>query len=311
MGISCTSGAGNRIQFTHALSTLPLSLSFWFRVPNTTAFIDLYSSSGAPQLSAAGTVGGDPINLAQDSDNISTSTGYSANVWQQCSYSMNTAGGTGIVYVNGGGKQSTTFSTGAAPSNMLFGSGSANVDIAEIAFWNVVLTDAEMAILGLGYSPLLVRPSSLVHYLPCVRSVQDVIRATTIVQDGSAVTDHPRIVNRKSRHTYFAAPPNEITASALSTLALSQSAALSELERTALNAIVFSYSTYPPFVEVGATNTLALVQERQYNNNAQNTIALAQQAYSPEVLRTIEQTLRLRHTLRAVTGNLASGRYRR
>lgn len=309
MGIACT--GANRIQFTHALSTLPLSMSFWFRVPNATAFIELHSSSGAPQVSAAGNVGGDPINLQEGSDSINTSTGFTANVWQQCSYSLNTSGGTGAVYVNGGGKQTITLSTAAAPSNMLFGSGSVNLDIAEIAFWSAVLTDTEMAILGQGFSPALVRPTSLVHYLPCVRNVQDHIRATTIVQSGNAVTDHPRILSRRNRQTYFAEPPNTIAVSAINTLLLGQSAARSRIQASAANAITFGQSTYPPRVVVQAVNTLALAQLQGNNNIAENTLELTQSAYLPHVARAFEQNLHIRQLVRAKVGNIASGRYRR
>jgi len=40
--------------------------------------------------------------------------------------------------------------------------------IAEAAIWNVALTDAEVAILADGFSPLLVRPASLVAYWPLI-----------------------------------------------------------------------------------------------------------------------------------------------
>jgi hypothetical protein len=41
--------------------------------------------------------------------------------------------------------------------------------IAEVAFWDVELTDAEIGILAAGYSPLFVRPQSLVAYWPLIR----------------------------------------------------------------------------------------------------------------------------------------------
>ena len=41
--------------------------------------------------------------------------------------------------------------------------------VAEAAAWNVALTDEEAAILAEGYSPLLVRPQSLVFYCPLIR----------------------------------------------------------------------------------------------------------------------------------------------
>lgn len=309
MGISCTSGAGNRIQFSVTSTTSPWTISFWFRVYSDTAFINIFGFPGI-DVSAGGSIGGDPLNVQDGSLNTwDTTNGFTKDIWQHCTLSRS-GGGTASLYINGGGKVSGALDAPGS-ATAIFGSSAANVDIAEIAMWGVQLTDAEVAILALGASPVLVRPASVLHYLPLIRAVQDRARSTSITSDGAGVTDHPRVFHKRNRKVFFAAPPNEVTASALSNLALSQSAALSELERTALNAIVFSYSTYPPFVEVGAANTLALTQSREYNNNVQNALALTQQAYSPEVLRTIEQTLRLRHTLRAVTGNLASGRYRR
>ena len=45
--------------------------------------------------------------------------------------------------------------------------------IAEAGIWNAALTDAEVAILAAGYSPLLVRPQSLVAYWPLIRDTDD------------------------------------------------------------------------------------------------------------------------------------------
>lgn len=45
-----------------------------------------------------------------------------------------------------------------------------NGGISECAMWSVALSAAEMAILGAGYSPLLVRPQSLVFYAPLIES---------------------------------------------------------------------------------------------------------------------------------------------
>lgn len=37
-------------------------------------------------------------------------------------------------------------------------------DISEVGYWNVALTDADVAVLAKGVSPLLVRPEGLVAY---------------------------------------------------------------------------------------------------------------------------------------------------
>lgn len=74
--------------------------------------------------------------------------------------------------------------------------------IAEAGIWDVALTDAEIAILALGYSPLFVRPSSLVFYAPLIRGVTatggndiDIVGGLTLTDNNTVtVGDHPRII---------------------------------------------------------------------------------------------------------------------
>lgn len=66
---------------------------------------------------------------------------------------------------------------------------------ADYAIWNAALTDAEVLSLSKGYSPLLVRPQSLVFYLPGVRNKQDVRKGITLTEAGTVgVIAHPRII---------------------------------------------------------------------------------------------------------------------
>jgi hypothetical protein len=66
--------------------------------------------------------------------------------------------------------------------------------VAEVAVWNVNLTDDEMKSLWRGFKPHRVRPQSLVYYSPLVRDLQDVRQNRTITNINSAtVTDHPRV----------------------------------------------------------------------------------------------------------------------
>lgn len=48
-----------------------------------------------------------------------------------------------------------------------------NGALAEIGIWNVALSDAENTILSLGGSPILVRPESLVFYMPLIRDADN------------------------------------------------------------------------------------------------------------------------------------------
>lgn len=83
--------------------------------------------------------------------------------------------------------------------------------IAEFAVWDAILTADEFAMLGAdGFSPLLVRPQSLVEYVPMVRDhVSHKLTIGTLT--GAAVQPHPRSIILPSHRRSFvysaAAPP--------------------------------------------------------------------------------------------------------
>jgi hypothetical protein len=58
---------------------------------------------------------------------------------------------------------------------------------ADIAMWDVILTPAEAAIYIAGYSPLFIRPQSLVAYWPLIRPTYDIIGGLTMTAGGSPV----------------------------------------------------------------------------------------------------------------------------
>lgn len=68
--------------------------------------------------------------------------------------------------------------------------------IAEAAVWNVALTDAEVAILAQGVSPLFVRPQSLVLYLPLIRdNDNDLVGGLNFTaNNGPTVSAHPAMI---------------------------------------------------------------------------------------------------------------------
>lgn len=71
----------------------------------------------------------------------------------------------------------------------------AEFDVAEYAYWNVELSDAEMAALAKGFKPSRIRPQNLVFYSPCIRGLQELKGGRTLVkQAGTQVaTAHPRV----------------------------------------------------------------------------------------------------------------------
>jgi len=65
--------------------------------------------------------------------------------------------------------------------------------LAELGVWDAILSPAEFAALGKGYSPLLIRPASLVEYVPMVRATLSRKLAAPSIT-GTAVRPHPRII---------------------------------------------------------------------------------------------------------------------
>ena len=72
-----------------------------------------------------------------------------------------------------------------------------NGELAEVAIWNVALTDAEVYILSLGTSPLLVRPESLVAYWPLMGRTSpeiDLIGRFELTVTGATIIEHPPVL---------------------------------------------------------------------------------------------------------------------
>lgn len=69
--------------------------------------------------------------------------------------------------------------------------------MAEVAVWNVALNTDEITALSKGVSPLLIRPTSLVFYLPLVRDADKDIKGglSLTAFNTPTVADHPRVFN--------------------------------------------------------------------------------------------------------------------
>lgn len=138
-----------------------------------------------------------------------TSTAISANTWFHACAVFTSATSRGA-YLNGGGKGSNT--TSRSPTGIdrtaigvLFGSsvsqpfGPAGTgDLAEVAVWNIALSDADVAALATGVSPLLIHPEALVGYWPLlgVNSPENNLLSNTSTMSitGSlSQSAHPRV----------------------------------------------------------------------------------------------------------------------
>lgn len=66
--------------------------------------------------------------------------------------------------------------------------------LCEAAIWDAILTAAEFQALGVGVSPALVRPQSLVLYEPMLRDNIDLRQGGTPTITGTVVQPHPRVI---------------------------------------------------------------------------------------------------------------------
>lgn len=122
-------------------------------------------------------------------------------------------------YVNGGGKgtNSTNITAPATPNRTMIGAyyynssvvGFVNGKVAEAAIWSLALSDAEVALLASGVSPLFVKPEALLAYWPLI--IYDAVQEMNVVShqtlgaaNSPASYPHPPILRTSSP---FAIPP--------------------------------------------------------------------------------------------------------
>lgn len=169
-------------------------------------------------IQAVGNTAGDPIRAsvaaAGSFGEAATTTGYSANAWQHAC-GVFTSATSRAAFLNGGGKGTNAISR--APSGLSrtmvgrYNAGASNVyadaAIAEAAIWDTDLTDAEVAILATGVSPLFVRPQNLVFYAPLSGSnatETDIIGGASITWVNTPTkAEHPRIIRPSAKILTF------------------------------------------------------------------------------------------------------------
>ena len=170
------------------ITSFPFSMSGWFYsddIDNYQAicsFTDKDLVADRYLLIASGADTGDPVvgyiqdaNSSLISDSAATTTGYSANTWHQAGW-VGASTTDNRAFIDGGSKGTSAFAREAIPAidrasigrsgdstPSLYMSGR----VAEVGFWNVALSDNEMASLGAGISPSRVRTGNLVGYWPC------------------------------------------------------------------------------------------------------------------------------------------------
>jgi len=199
------------------LTVLPITMAAWFYATNLTARHTIIAiedkdtgDNRVLRLTANGAVAGDPLQAIHRGSTTfgiaSSSSAYTENTWQHA-VGVFAAANSRQIYLNGG--NSGTDATGVGTITPLnrtivgawgFTAGSftnvMNGYIADISIWNVALTNAEVTILAKGFSPLLVRPQSLVFYIPLIRdNDKDLIGGLSMTMNGSpGIVSHPRVL---------------------------------------------------------------------------------------------------------------------
>lgn len=167
------------------VSDEPLTMACWFNTDTTSLGQVLMSAGnngadGAWFLRASGDVANDPVAAHKNSDagvssSAVSSTGYTANTWHHAA-AVFTSNTSRAAFIDGGSKGTNATSVGD-PSPDFLSIGAIRRDtasnfvsgmIAEAAVWSIALSDAEVALLASGCSPLFVRPESLIFYLPLI-----------------------------------------------------------------------------------------------------------------------------------------------
>lgn len=180
MARSFASASSRYLSYAGAITgTAPFTMACWFNSTTMGTVKTLMSANtagSANQVHWLRTSAGNKIEAFSRTttadSGVSTGT-YSSGVWahaagvyaatnSRTAYLDGVAGSTGTVNKVTAGID--TFYIGRYSSTTQYMNGS----IAEAGVWNVALTAAEVAMLAKGYSPLFVRPASLVAYWPLV-----------------------------------------------------------------------------------------------------------------------------------------------
>jgi hypothetical protein len=158
-----------------------------------------------------GDVGGDPLQLyIQDTGIVSDTVlagnpGFNSWFHWGCVF---TSTSNRTAYLDGSGTNSTKSVTGMDSPDYFELSESVSRPwggyLAEVGAWNVSLTAAEFGVLTLGYSPLLVRPASLIAYWHLIgRTSPEVDRVggyDLALTNSPGTAAHPRVIMPESKH---------------------------------------------------------------------------------------------------------------
>jgi hypothetical protein len=196
-----------------AVTAYSLTIAGWMRKNNTNTSGSVYSiMNGAGDNDWFRLLANDGAKVMLDQNSNSGNSyvsaqsagSYTASTWlHACAVFTSSASRTSY---RDGGNATTTTTTANNPQPASLSRTTIGVldrvsitnyfggDLAECAIWNVALTAAEIASLAKGFSPLRVRPQSLVRCIPLVRDLQEIRTGATLANTNSATAgaSHPR-----------------------------------------------------------------------------------------------------------------------
>ncbi len=200
-----------------AVTTVPLTLAAWFHsddITNQQRLIVLENPGDGLryELDARGADPADPVGALVRGAGfglaLSTAT-YAGDAWHHAC-GVWTDNNNRAAFIDGGNKGvNVGVQNATAPTRMSIGASFVGNDplsggVAEAAIWNVALSDAEVAILAAAYSPLFVRPQSLVAYWPLIGRLSPEIDPVggfdMALTNGPTQADHPRIIYPSAAH---------------------------------------------------------------------------------------------------------------
>ena len=222
-------GSSDYIQRT-GLSTLnpPLTISAWFNVASLAAQRQIVSVGTGVEADYAllartsGVIRARHAEASGLADSSSSSGTISTGVWNHGA-AVFTSTTSRTVYLNGTAATTATNSIANANATQVnVGtrySASSRIDymngsVGEIGVWNAALTADEITALSKGISPLLIRPQSLIDYVPLIgRDSPEIgFRGGSYTLTGTSNADHPRILMPNSVVVgvpFSAAPANK------------------------------------------------------------------------------------------------------
>lgn len=184
---TATTGTGEYLEVDATpLTGFPLTVSAWGRPTDTTVFKEVFNISDKDDpnnwlvrlaFTNVATIRVYSRDGATNDGGADTSTNYTANAWHHVAATLNSSGR--AVFLNGGGKGTNAVAkTPVGPDRISVGRAGDSTPsdpmagrIAEVAVWNVELSDAEILLLARGVSPLRIRPASLRLYYPLYGSM--------------------------------------------------------------------------------------------------------------------------------------------